>query len=214
MGKSKEHSEGLKRRIVDLHKLKKCSFQDDQFKQLYISLIGYVTSLSCCGRRPKLSPPDEREWSRMVMNNLWTNRLKPAINWKLLWHQCYCPRWREIFVVVMDKLNAFWRKVLWDKWDKDELFGHKRCVWRGNRFPKIPYLLLSMVLKQHTPELLWCRWYWYIAWSNNKEFNLTSSQQLEDWHNCWILEWIRQVNIKLLKWSLQSIHLIPILLLF
>lgn len=152
----------------------------------------------------------------MLRNNLWTNRLKPAFSWKLLWHQFYCPRWCEIYVVVMDKLNAFWKKVLWDKWDSMRqrwTIWPQEYAWRSNCFPKILYLLLSMVLKQHTPELLWCRWYSYIAWSNNKKFNLISSQQLEDWHNC-CLEWIRQVNIKLLKWSLQSTHLIPILLFF
>lgn len=152
MGKSKEYSEGVRRRIVDLHKLKNCSFQDHQFKQLHISLIRYVTTLSCCGRRPKLSPPDEREWSRMLRNNLWPTRLKPAINWKLLRHQRYCPPWTEIFVVVMDKLNSFWRKVLWDKWDYER---------------KMNYLATRVCLEEEPLSNLKyyiCCWAW--SWSN------------------------------------------------
>uniref|UniRef100_A0AAX7ST81 Uncharacterized protein n=1 Tax=Astatotilapia calliptera TaxID=8154 RepID=A0AAX7ST81_ASTCA len=45
-------------------------------------------------------------------------RLKPAMNWKMLIHQCLCPlrfqpRKKLLFAAVhMDEPNASWRKVL------------------------------------------------------------------------------------------------------
>uniref|UniRef100_A0A3Q0R2E4 Sleeping Beauty transposase HTH domain-containing protein n=1 Tax=Amphilophus citrinellus TaxID=61819 RepID=A0A3Q0R2E4_AMPCI len=79
MEKSNELSEDLRRRIVDLQKLERSL--GAVYKQLQIprssvqtnvckyKLFRCVTTLSRSGRRPKLSPSDERKLVRMCRNH-------------------------------------------------------------------------------------------------------------------------------------------------
>lgn len=132
---------------------KQCRFHDDHFKQLHARTCHLDVLPLCQGLEKDPTCKTKSNWQPRK-----PPKAQDAMNSTLLehqYHQDHCPQW-SMFCIIMqrcrltttktvafyrEKLNVFWRKVLWPNKTKIELLGYND----KNYYGEVKLKLLNLI---------------------------------------------------------------------